>query len=184
MFTILAMAAAAAAAPINPLEPAERGQLECSDPDPRRKTCTSLSSYRLEADGYYTAIATVLMMEEPRLTLAIGIRLRLVSGEVCGRLTPADLGRAKVTAPERTFRLKEEAFLLAEMTKLWQAMGMLDRELCSTYRQDGQEFVTRTSIEGQARPDLDQRIRWVSPQDGYRLVSMLPQGGEHVEPVQ
>jgi hypothetical protein len=183
MFTILVLAAVAADVSSNPLEPAARGQLECSIPDLRRKTCAALTTYLPGRGGEYTAIGKMLLADKPRLTLEITLSVRLVAGTICGRMSIADLELAKVTAPDRTFRVKEAAPLLAELTDMYEHMGMLDKEICATHHVNGQDIVEKSSVDGLARPDLVQRIRWVKPEDGFRLIPLLPNAGEHVEAV-
>lgn len=165
---LLAFWLAASAAPLNePLAPAFTGQVQCYQPDAARKTCASIGAYERDADGTIQNTATVLLRPQPLILMRSRAPVVVKNGAVCGVIAERDLQAA-------TFSIDGEAADAANAEALRRAVGpgyapLLNREICTAYEPNGQEMTGRVSIDGKRQPALDQRVRWVSPAEGFTV---------------
>jgi hypothetical protein len=166
VLALLALAATAATLP-DPIAPASEGQMQCYAPDLARKTCASLSSYALGADGGIINDALVLISKSPKITMETTAPVTIKDGRVCGALQPQDLEAAKFVYDDAP---PDESRLADLKLAVKQAYGpIMGREICTAYVQDGGRLTARITQDGLPNPGLDERVKWVSPADGYRV---------------
>ena len=152
---------------VDPLAPARAGQLQCYSPDTARKTCNSLAGYGDNGDGTYTNTATVLLSSQPAITMSNATSVRLIDGAVCGTLSQADIAAGTVSVDGQVLPSGQAQFVLAAVSNALDKV--IDHEICTTYEPAGEGLVAHGSLDGVARPDMDQPIIWVTPSDGYTV---------------
>ena len=164
---LMTIAASADAVP-DPVAPAKSGMLQCYSPDDTAKTCRSLAGYVAQADGSFVNDATVLIVPEPPLTLQTSSVVRVKGNAVCGPITERQLKAGKLLLhgqelpPGRANSIR---------TQIGGAMAsFIGKEICTTYMPGaGGLLIANATVDGVARPDLQQNVRWVRPEDGYRV---------------
>lgn len=150
-----------------PIEPAADGKLQCHSPDRKAKTCRSLASYRALGDGVFDNMARVGLPTSPVTEMHVVSRVTIRDGKVCGRIEQADLDSARFTVNGAELDAARTADYRKRVALLY--AGMMDHDLCTSYRVDGDGLVSLPSIDGVDAPELSQRVIWVSPEDGYRV---------------
>lgn len=161
------LVAAAAPAPANPIQPALSGQLECHVPNEQAKTCQSLGSYTPIAGNRYSNRTLVLLAPEGPVTMEVTSEVEVRDGAVCGPLRIEDLNAGHLIVAGRTLDQADAAPIKA---KLAEAMGsMMGKEVCSKLEPSGTGFTVKSSIDGAYRADFDRPMRWVKPDDGYKV---------------
>ncbi len=165
---MLLLAAAVADAPADPMEPATRGMLQCHAPDDVKKTCKSLASYTAKGDGTYTNDAILLIAPDGPLTLRTSSIVRVKDGAICGTLTTKQFDKAQLFYGDTVIPPGRADPIL---DRIEDAMtSFIGKEICSTYTPgENGLLVASPTVDGAARPELKQNIRWVSPGDGYKV---------------
>jgi hypothetical protein len=153
----------------DPLAPARAGQLQCHSPNIEKKTCVAIAGYALQADGSYLNTANVLI--EPKQVVAIeAVSVIWVKGAaVCGPVSRADILGSKVTIGGAPVPAEKAARILEIVAASFESEGMLGKEICTTYKPDHNQLSAEATVDGVARPDLNQPVIWVRPEDGYTL---------------
>lgn len=151
----------------NPLEPAERGLIECTKPNEGRKTCRAMAVYKPLGGGRYRDTTVMLVANEGPALLEIEQAATVRDGTVCWRPTSATFTRGKLIVAGRRIDSRRAAPVLAAASK--SVAGILNKELCSRYSSSFGDLTAKAFIDGVPRPELDSRIKWVGPDDGYTV---------------
>lgn len=151
----------------DPIGPAAQGKVQCYKPNTERKTCASTGAYTRRADGGIDNTAVVLVAANPLIVMEATSRVTMKGGAVCAPIVAADVDAARFTingepAPEDT-AAKIKAALKGSMASL------LGHEACTAFAPDGAVLRAEVSVDGKREPSMDQRVIWVSPQDGYSV---------------
>lgn len=170
--SLLALLVALAPGPVtpesaDPLEPARRGLLQCYGPNPERKTCVSLGAYEMDAKGVIRNTATVLMASSPEIVMTTVAPVEVKAGAICGYIRLRDLGTARFTIDGVPADAADAEAVRNAVTPAYRPF--LDKEFCTVFRPDGPGMVGEVTVGGLRRRDLDQRVRWVAPADGYAV---------------
>ena len=167
----LALLAAAALSPANayvgPLAPAGKGMAQCYAPDAVAKTCSSMATYHLNADGSFTNKATVLISKSPPAILEMNTNVEIRNGAVCGTIREENISGARLTVNGTDVPADQAQPVLARI-----ASGMasvVGHEICTAYIPSGGNLVAKGTLDGVPKPDQDQVMQWVSASDGYRV---------------
>ena|SRR5436190_6920241 len=165
---MLLAAAAPAASPANPLAPAAQGKVECYAPDLARKTCKSMAAYRPQADGVYANLAVIMLQDKPLVVMQMLSPVRVRGGQVCGPVRDQDIDQATfeingaAAPPDATAELRGK--VRAQMAPL------IGKEVCTQYLPgSGGAHIARNSEAGVVKPELDQKVIWVTKADGYKV---------------
>jgi hypothetical protein len=161
---LLALATPAPLQAADPLAPAREGRLQCHSPDMARKTCASLAGYTFSADGTILNQAEVLLTPSPVIVMRQEDAVVVRDGAVCGRFGGFE---------DAVFTLDGQPApqVVADTIRaqLAAAFARLGTEGCTRYAPQGDGWRAEVSIDGVARPDLNQPVIWVSPADGYAV---------------
>jgi hypothetical protein len=145
------------------IAPAAEGKLQCYSPDAGRKTCRSIAGYGTGPNGRIDDIAVVLISADPPVTMETVSPVEVRGRQICGRISSRDIDAAKflvagaAASPTQTASLRE-----GMRSALKEVFG---KEICTTFVPDGEAFIARGTADGK-RLD-DQRVIWVSPEEGY-----------------
>lgn len=164
--TVLADTSALSA--IDPLAPAKSGMVQCYDPDRVGRTCRSISAYRRENDGGWINTATILPDPSQPLTMDIETPVTLRDGAVCSTIRREQALAAKLRFFDRPVPADQALPLLMRIAD---AMGSsINREICTVYVPVAAGFVARARITGSSVVFPDQRVIWVRPDAGFRVL--------------
>lgn len=169
ILTTLTVLTAFAFGASDPLAPSRAGEIQCYEPDVELKTCKALSSYRFEADGRILNKAETVISDDPRVVL-------IAEGDVYIR-DDAECS-ADPVSPDHILAVEVDGHALSGgdlavvsqniATAMNEAVG--EGEYCSTYhpKPDG-SMLALVTVGGQPRPEFTSAVRWVRPEDGWRL---------------
>lgn len=167
----LALLAATALSPANayvgPLAPAGKGMTQCYAPDVAAKTCASMATYHLNADGAFTNKAMVLISKSPPAILEMNTNVQIKNGAVCGTIRAENITAARLTVNGADVPADQARPVLAQIASGMKAV--VGHEICTAYVQSGGNLVAKATMDGVPKPDQDQIMLWVSPADGYSI---------------
>lgn len=166
MLALGLMASAAAAQEGDVLAPARAGQVQCFEPNAAAKTCQSMGSYIFHPNGVIDNVAEMVLMPSPLIVMRATAPVTLQNNAICGPITAADIERATFTINGAPASAEESAQLKAAMQQ--QLAPMFGQEACLTLTPVDGGFRADSTLAGTPRPDLVQRMIWVSANDGWR----------------
>lgn len=164
---LLLLAGAAPQTAADPLASAKAGKLQCANPNVEKKTCMGLSSYKVNPDGSFQSVTTIVVAPQPLITMEVKAPGTVKSGALCGPIRKADFEAA-------TFKIDgkplDEATASAIRTQIVASIApMLDKMGCAREVADGAGFKAEVTLDGVAHPEMTQRVLWVKPDEGYKL---------------
>jgi hypothetical protein len=158
---------AALCEPPSPIARAEKGDVQCYQPDKARKTCQSIASYKTMPDGKIQNTAIVLVGLKPVVVMRTATLVSIKNGQVCGPIKQADIDRATYTVDGAPATPRQVEVLHQQMTD--SMATLLNADICTAYPPSGDGLTARETVDGVAQPRLDQHVIWVSPADGYKV---------------
>jgi hypothetical protein len=151
-----------------PIGPAASGKAHCYSPDIVRKTCASMAIYSRNAAGDLFGATTVVLGKAPIVTMSTTSAMTVEGGRLCSTLRKADLDAAKFAvdgvAPDDARDVQLHNAVSDQFSPI------VDHRVCVSYEPDGSGFTAHTSFDGLPRPSLDQRVIWVAPADGWKVM--------------
>lgn len=163
----LVLAAAAPQATSDPLAAAKAGKVQCANPNVEKKTCMGLTRYTVKPDGSFDTITTLMVAPQPVVTMEVKSSGTVKDGALCAPVRSADFEAA-------TFQMDgkpaDPAIASAIRTQVVASIAPLAGKMgCTHETPDGAVLKAEITLDGVARPDMTQRVLWVSPEDGYQL---------------
>jgi hypothetical protein len=165
---ILAAAIQAAAAPGVVADPGRGqriGDLQCYGADPVRKTCRAMAGYAFGADGQILNKAEVVLQDSPLVTMTTVSPVTVKDGAVCGPLSGVD--KAQIAVRGRRLAEGEAAPIRAQLQE--SMASTLGKPVCTTYRRSGDWWIAEVTMDGVARPDMQDTLLWVPASAGYTV---------------
>jgi len=111
--------------------------------------------------------ATVMVSSSPLVVMTTRSAVQIKGGGDCGVLRANDIASAsfllegRPAAPDRTAALR---------TSMLNTMRpMIGHEICVFYRPQGEAFLATSTVDSRPRPEMDQKVLWVSPADGWKV---------------
>lgn len=150
-----------------PIAPAALGKAQCYSPDLARKVCRSINTYALRPDGQIANTATVVIEKSPAVLITTVSISTVVNRRVCTVVKKGDLLAATFTVNGDAPAEDQTAQLRVAILSGW--AGLIDHAVCVSFVADGSGFVAHTAFDGLPRPNLDQRMMWVTPKDGWKV---------------
>jgi hypothetical protein len=89
------------------------------------------------------------------------------AGRVCGAVRAEELAAADFTIGGAPATAEQTAALRGQVSAA--VKGIVGREICTAYVPDGKVLAAKVSIDGVSQPNMDQRVIWVSPNEGYSV---------------
>lgn len=172
MYALLLIATLSPAQQVDPLAEARGGKHLCLDPNPIKKTCTSIRRFSIKESSAFEARDTSLLNVEPPVKLEMRSDGVVEGAKVCFVVNPKDyeVSRIKINgnAPERTLERSIRDTLVNSVKTL------AGRKICFSEKRDGDVSIAEVELDGQLQPALNKRYIWVSPKDGYQLGAAPP----------
>jgi hypothetical protein len=170
MLILTAMALATANKSVGAKDPialVAKGQLECHQPDDKKRTCRSIASYQRRPDGSYNNTAIILVSNSGPTTFEASTPVTVRAGAVCGMVRAEDISKGKLRVANRLLSDSEAAPILAQVAKAMKPM--FDKEICTSYVRSPNGLTAKATIDGVYRSDADQPVKWVKPKEGYTV---------------
>ena len=139
----------------------------CANPDADTKTCSSIASYKVSADGSVTETSEVLITPYEPITLTMSMKGEFAGRSACGAMTLEALRRGVILADGKPVPPERNALVLK---KLETVMGpLVGKRACDTIRIEKDALVKYGTIEGVNIELPAKPVIWVSKKDGYRV---------------
>ena len=168
IFLALAAFGQSAPAPVtDPLAPARTGQMQCVSPNIANKTCFAIARFIPNADGGFTNDVTVLISPQMGLTMETVSAAHVENGQVCGTVILKDMMASKLSVNGTAMTEEQAGPIKAQI--LAAVTPMDGKKACSTYKAEGDMLSSETSLDGVAHPEMNQKLIWVKPEDGFKL---------------
>jgi hypothetical protein len=164
---LTALAPAARAVDLGPLAPAAQGKVQCFSPNTAARTCQSIGAYRITPAGAIENEAIVMVSTSPLVVMTTVAPVQIKAGADCGVMLAKYLTSATFTVDGRPLDAAQTAKLRAAFTEAMRAT--LGHEICVSYRPQGEGVLATSTLDGTPRPEMDQKVLWVSPADGWRV---------------
>lgn len=161
-------APAPAPAAADPLAPAREGRLRCLSPNAAKRTCASITQYKVQTDGSFDAKVTGIVSRNPQVLIQYSTFGFVENGAVCTMIRARDFETAKLLsnglpltgAADRDMRLELQGSV----------QPLAGKKRCYQDRADeGGDLRAMVTLDGVAQPQLSQAVTWVLPGDGYAV---------------
>lgn len=164
MLAALLIIAAGADQTADPLAEARAGKVQCTSPNEAHKTCMGLTTYKINTDGSFETVTTLMIAPTPLITMVVTSPGHVMGGALCGPVRRSDFEAAVI---QMDGQAANEAMAGAVRGQVSGAIAAMDGKMgCGTEAADGTVTVT---LDGVARPELTQKTRWVNPADGWKV---------------
>jgi hypothetical protein len=173
---ILAFAASGSGG-VDPVSLSAKGFIECAQPDESSKTCEGMATYVRQPDGSIMSVDQFVISKQPQVVVHSRTKVTLRGQSMCHMNEDVALARASFVIAGAAATEEE-----ARSWRQWQKerLGiMYENEVCSSYPAGLKLVVVLTSIGGMPAVSDPIAIRWVRPDEGFKLVS--EQAGEPLE---
>jgi hypothetical protein len=150
-----------------PLLPAAKGRVQCYSPDPVKKTCKSITGYRIDANGTIESIATTVVSNPPLTIMETIAQVEIRDAKVCAEVREHDILASNFSAEGRGMDLKQTQSMARQA--LSASKSLLGRSVCTSFAMDGDVYKAHVQVDSSPRPELDQPVAWVALDDGYRI---------------
>jgi hypothetical protein len=151
--------------PAKPLALAEHGMLQCWSPDPTKKTCRVIASYRKTGPATYDNKAIVGLSDQGPITVETHTPVEIRGDAVCGPVRIQDIRTGILRKGKEIVSSADAQPILDRVAAI---MAPLDgQETCTRYDASGGKLTAKVSIAGSYRPEHDAEVKWISPSDGY-----------------
>ena len=167
VLALSAPAFSASAADLGPLAPAAQGKVQCFRPNEVAKTCQSLGSYKISPSGEIENTATMMISTSPQVVMTTHAPAVIKAGKDCGVLKAEHIDASTFVVEGKPADAQQTAALRTQMKAALK--NTLGHEVCSAYVPNGAALLATSTFDGFARPDLDQKVIWVSPSEGYKV---------------
>jgi hypothetical protein len=171
MIATLAPLVLLAAVPItpgdDPLAPARAGQIQCTMPDPVKRTCFAMTRYLPVSETVIRSLTRFIVSPEPAISVEMAADGMIEDGAVCGTLRREDVASARVFVGTAQMSAGDAAPMVEHL--LTGTVDGFGKKICTRFSVDGDMMVADATIDGVARPDMRLKFMWVKPEDGYVL---------------
>ncbi|MDT8758346.1 hypothetical protein MZO42_06530 [Sphingomonas psychrotolerans] len=165
MFLLLAAGVSQTAG--DPLASAKAGKLQCANPNVEKKTCLGLTSYKVNPDGSFATVTTLMVAPQPVITMEVKSAGTVKDGALCAPVRTSDFEAASLQMDGKP---ADPAIASAIRAQVVASIAPLAGKTgCTRETPDGAVSKAEVTIDGVARPELTQRVLWVKPEDGYKL---------------
>lgn len=152
---------------LGPIAPAAEGKLQCYSPDLVAKTCAGLGSFRFAPNGVIETRAEAVVSNSPAIIMRSVYTVRVKGRLECTKVRPRDVAAASFVVDGRLATPAETAALRSNIQSA--NTSVIGHEACEVYVPNGEALTARMIVAGAPRPDLDRKMIWVSPSDGFQV---------------
>ena len=150
-----------------PIAEANSGRMQCYSPNIARKTCQSMGGYKPGKSGVIDNTAVVLISPKPLVVMETVSPVKVKAGKVCGPLRAKDIDASKIMTNSKVVEGKQATAIRQQMKAALK--NMLGHEVCTAYIPKDGMLLAKATLDGVEKPELDQKVIWVSRADGYKI---------------
>lgn len=166
MFSIALLFAASSVA--EQMAPAKQGLLQCQSPIPSTKTCDSMTKVTQIAPGSYRLDNRILIDADGPVVLIEHATASVVGTKLCETVRLSEIDRFGVEIGGRSATPAERARYRSDIKQKLSLIA--GRTVCSSIVPDGDGMhLVEASISGQRIPAADYSMKWVGPNDGWKV---------------
>lgn len=165
--TLLILAASATGQTADPLAEARAGKIQCVTPNRETKTCAGIARYTVRPDGSFDSAMTIMIVPSPLVTMEVRSTGKTEGNATCNIVSKADFDKATMAMDGGPVNSAMEQAIRAQVGA--SVAPMEGKKACSVDKTDGDVLVAEATLDGVARPELNQRYIWVKPEDGYKI---------------
>jgi hypothetical protein len=147
------------------LELVDQGLWQCDHPSARQKTCRAVAIMERIREGVYNS--TTVMALGRGITLEVYTPVWVKDDALCNTVREQDImtGTIRVGKNEVPPQVAQAAL----QQVLQQSRAFIDQEICTRYEPSGADFLAKSTLAGEYRPDFDSLVRMIGPNDGYKV---------------
>jgi hypothetical protein len=150
-----------------PIARAAKGQLQCYAPNPVKKTCAALVSFKPGPNGTFQSKAAILITPSPLVVMKGAAVVVAKGGKLCGRLSQRNFDEARFSDGDTDLAPMQSRFLRTVLAA--SAQSYFGREICGAYVPNGRAILVTPDVDG-AAVDVDpQTVIWVKPEENFRV---------------
>ena len=164
---LLILAAAAAGQTADPLAEARAGKVQCVTPNRETKTCAGIASYTVRPDGSFDSVMTMMIVPAPLVTMEVRNSGKVEGNAVCNIVKTADFDKAVISMDGGPVNAAMEQAIRSQIGA--SITPMEGKNACARDKAEADVIVAEATLDGVARPELNQRYIWVKPEDGYKI---------------
>ncbi|MCW3836900.1 hypothetical protein ACFQ1E_11495 [Sphingomonas canadensis] len=164
---LFALSPAPAPQEADPLAPAREGKLRCADPDPARKTCATITRFRMRDDGSFDA--TISGIADPGTTTVIVYDTwgRVEGSAVCITVRPADISGGRFFVDGKPATSSQSSELGERLANL--IAPLAGKKRCFIDQEDDGAIISNVTLDGVVQIEQRRRVAWINAADGYAL---------------
>lgn len=126
-----------------------------------------IASYRRTGSGTYDNEAIVAISSQGPISVETHTPVTLKGDAVCAQVQTQEIRAGTLREGGRVVPPLDAKPIL---DRIVQAVAPWDgQETCTRYEPSGPDFTAKISIEGKYRPDLDTKVKWISPAEAYAV---------------
>jgi len=141
--------------------------MQCFMPDVAKKTCRTLAQYMAAPDGSILNPAEEMISDNPVVIMKGSSPVVVKGNAVCGTFRALDIEEATFTINGQLASLEVSSQIRMQLLKA--STDRIGKEICTSYVQNGNEFVEQVRINGMVHPELSDKMIWVKPTDGFHV---------------
>ena len=165
-------AAVGPSADLRPLALGDQGWVQCYEPNDQEKTCRSIATYWKNSDGSWDNIAVVQLAPSRPFTLETVTKVSEENGAVCGTIRLKDVLNGKLRQAGKQIPKHNAVPILRKIAE--GMASLIDKRICTQFEPVPAGLIARSTIEGGNSAFPDQRVKWVSDSEGYRIEAGAP----------
>ena len=151
----------------DPFAAAKAGKLECFAPDTVKKTCLDMTRYTWEGNGQILEEDEYAISANPLITAKSKDYVAIANGEACQVVSaPKILGANYFRDGVRVSKSDEAQFRQRDFQQMRSLIG---KKFCMRLSPYESAFIAEYSVDGIPRPSATNRVKWISPDEGYVL---------------
>jgi hypothetical protein len=110
---------------------------------------------------------TMMIVPAPLVTMEVRNSGKVQGDAVCNIVSRAEFDQAKMTMDGGPVNAAMEQAIRTQIVA--SIAPMEGKNACARDKADGDVIVAEATLDGVARPELNQRYIWVKPEDGYKI---------------
>lgn len=168
LLLLAALPQEAPAASADPLAPARAGKIRCVSPNAANRTCQTIIRYTVRDDGGFDATVIGIVSRDPMVLLEYKSFGRIEEGGVCMMIRMHDFETGTLLYNGAPVGPSEGQRLRLQLQGAVQPIA--GKKRCFRDQPgNGDDMLSVITLDGVAQPEMQQRVAWLSPEEGYAV---------------
>jgi hypothetical protein len=143
------------------------GKMLCSNPDPAKKTCSTIDTYAVGENGAFINTGEILFSADQQLTLETSSIVQIEKGTICGVMALADLQKGKIRFNGTLLPPDRNALVLDKIIE--RLSPLAGRKACEALRVEDGQLMKYGQVEGIDINLPGKPVSWITAADGYKV---------------